>query len=334
MKVEARSIPGFLKNPGSCRVVLLHGEDVGLIRARADAIAAAVLGEGDDPFRLAWLEPDAHDRLVEEASSLALTGGRRVVRVRDAGDKLTDGVKQALDGNGQALLILEAPGLTSRSKLRALVEKAPDAAAIACYPEEGRSLQGTIRQVLAERGLGIEAEALDYLTGQLGADQAQTRQELEKLALYVGEVKRVDLAAAEACVGEAASLSLEDALFAATSGDRAGADRALRVAMAEGATAIGIIRAALMHLQRLHRARLAMARGASAPQAAKEVRPPVFFRRLPDFTRALSGWSVEGLERAMNALLAAELACKRTGAPAELIGANMVRALAAHAGRG
>jgi DNA polymerase-3 subunit delta len=334
MKIEARSIPGFLKNPGSCRVVLLHGEDVGLIRARADALAAAVLGEQDDPFRLAWLEPESHGRLVEEASSLALTGGRRVVRVRDAGDKLTDSVKQALDGKGQALLILEAPGLNSRAKLRALVEKAADAAAIACYPEEGRSLQATIRQVLTERGVAIETEALDYLTGQLGADQAQTRQELDKLALYVGANGKVDLAAAEACVGDAASLSLEDALFAATAGDRAGADRALRVALAEGATPVGVVRAALMHLQRLHRARLAVARGASAQQAAKEARPPVFFRRLPEFTRALSAWSVEGLERAMNSILSAELACKRTGAPAELIGANVIRALAAHAGRG
>jgi DNA polymerase-3 subunit delta len=265
---------------------------------------------------------------------LALTGGRRVVRVRDAGEKLTDSVKQALDGKGQALLILEAPGLNSRAKLRALVEKAADAAAIACYPEEGRSLQATIRQVLTERGVSIEPEALDYLTGQLGADQAQTRQELEKLALYVGANGKVDLAAAEACVGEAASLSLEDALFAATAGDRSGADRALRVALAEGVTGVGIIRAALMHLQRLHRARLAVARGASSQQAAKEVRPPVFFRRLPEFSRALSAWSVEGLERAMNSILSAELACKRTGSPAELIGANVIRALSAHAGRG
>ena len=36
MKLDARRIPAFLKDPGTCRVVLLHGEDAGLIRDRAD----------------------------------------------------------------------------------------------------------------------------------------------------------------------------------------------------------------------------------------------------------------------------------------------------------
>ena len=46
---------------------------------------------------------------------------------------------------------------------------------------------------------------------------------------------RVDLEAAMACVGDLAGLSLDDALFAATEGDVATADRALELAMAEGA---------------------------------------------------------------------------------------------------
>ncbi len=108
-------------------------------------------------------------------------------------------------------------------------------------------------------------------------------QELEKLALYVGPGGRVDLDAAMACVGDLAGLSLDDALFAATEGDVALADRALELAMAEGAAPVGVLRAGLMHLQRLHRARLAMDDGLSAADAAKAARPPVFFRRVGGF---------------------------------------------------
>ena len=42
-----------------------------------------------------------------------------------------------------------------------------------------------------------------------------------------------------ACVGDLAGLSLDDALFAATEGDVARADRALELAIAEGATPVG-----------------------------------------------------------------------------------------------
>ncbi len=71
-----------------------------------------------------------------------------------------------------------------------------------------------------------------------------------------------------ACIGDLSGLSLDDALFAATVGDVATTDRALELAIGEGAAPVRVLRAAIMHLQRLHRARLAMARG-GAGEAAK-----------------------------------------------------------------
>ncbi len=86
MKLDARRVPRFLENPGPCRFVLLHGDDAGLIRHRAQMLTDAVMDGPVDPFRLVWLNRDEIARLPEEAAALALTGGRRVVRVRDAGD--------------------------------------------------------------------------------------------------------------------------------------------------------------------------------------------------------------------------------------------------------
>ncbi|HJS87316.1 MAG TPA: DNA polymerase III subunit delta, partial [Acetobacteraceae bacterium] len=84
MKLDSRRIPAFLRDPGNIRVVLLYGEDVGMIRERAEALTRAVAGGLDDPFRVAELARDEVDRLEVEAASLSLTGGRRVVRVREA----------------------------------------------------------------------------------------------------------------------------------------------------------------------------------------------------------------------------------------------------------
>ena len=154
----------------------------------------------------------------------------------------------------------------------------------------------TIRAVLTEAGVGIDADALAWVSDQLGADRVSTRGEAEKLALYVGPGGRVDLDAAMACVGDLAGLSLDDALFAATEGDVARADRALELALAEGATPVGVLRAGLMHLQRLHRVRLAVDEGLSAADAVKGARPPVFFRRVGAFSRAFELWSSGGAD--------------------------------------
>jgi DNA polymerase-3 subunit delta len=331
MKLASQQVGAFLRDPGPCRVVLLYGEDVGMIRDRAEALVRAVAGSLDDPFLVAELSRDEAARLADEAASLSLTGGRRVVRLRDTTDAAAGAVTALLKGPAPALVVLEAPGMPTRSRLRTLLEAAPDGAAIGCYPEEGRALEATIRSVLGELGVRIDGEAMAWLAAQLGADRAATRQEVEKLALYVGAGGNVDLAAAIACVGDIAGLSLDDALFAATEGDVPMADRALELAIAEGATPVGMLRAGLMHLQRLHRVRLAVDEGLSPSEAARAARPPVFFRRIGAFSKALGLWSSDALTAAIAGLADAERACKRTGAPDLVLSRNAVLALARRA---
>jgi DNA polymerase III subunit delta len=331
VQLSAQQIPAFLRDPGACRVVLLYGDDAGMITERAEALVRAVAGSLDDPFLVVELTRDDRDRLHDEAASLPLTGGRRVVRLREVTDSATSMVQVVLRSQAPALVVIEGGGMPARSRMRALLDAAPDGVAIGCYPEEGRTLQATIRSRLQSAGVSIDADALGWLTTQLGGDQASTFAELDKLILYAGPNGRIDLGAATATVGDLAGLSLDDALFAATQGDIAMADRALELASAEGAAPVGILRAALMHLQRLYRARLLMDSGMAAAEATKAVRPPIFFRRTAAFTRALGLWSTPALTAAMAGLSRAERTCKRTGAPDAAVSHNALLTLARRA---
>jgi DNA polymerase III subunit delta len=329
MKLEARRLEAFLENPGSCRVALLYGDDIGMIRERANRLVRAIGGALDDPFRVSDLERDAITRIPDEVASRSLTGGRRVVRVRDVTDSALAPVTAALAQSGEAFLVLEAPSLPSRSKLRAALDKSPEAATIGCYALDGSSLERMIVETLNGAGVSIEDNARVWLTGQLGADQGVTRSELGKLALYVGAGGQVDLAAAQTCVGDLAGLSLDDALYAATAGEVGEADRALELALS--ATAVGVLRAALMHMQRLQRARSAVEQGATASEAAKGLRPPLFFRREPVFVQALRLWTEKDIEAACSRIWEAERAAKRTGNPAETMCRSLVLGLAQRA---
>jgi DNA polymerase-3 subunit delta len=329
MKLLPARIQAFLRDPGDCRVVLLFGEDAGMIRDRAETLVRTVAGSLDDPFLVTELAREDIRQLSGEAAGLSLIGGRRVIRVRDVTDAATEPVLAVLTSRAPALVVLEGPALASRTKLRTALEAAAEGAAIACYPEEGRALEETIRETLRAHGAGIEPDALSWLSQQLGADRASTRSELEKLALYVGPGNRVDLDAAMTCVGDLAGLSLDDALFAATTGDVTTADRALEAAVAEGAAPVQVLRAALGHLQKLHRARLAMdEQGLTAADAVKGVRPPVFYQKVGAFTRSLGLWPAATLIAAMAALAEAERGCKRTGWPDQALCRNAVLTLA------
>jgi DNA polymerase-3 subunit delta len=332
VKLQPSQVRTFLRDPGKTRIVLLYGDDLGMIRERAEALVRLVAGSLDDPFRVTELAREDIKHLPDEAAGLSLMGGRRVVRVREATDAAADPAAQTLKGVGTALVILEGAGLATRSKLRLLLEGANDAATIGCYPEEGKALEETIRTTLKAADVGIQPDALTWLAGHLGADRASTRAELEKLALYVGPGQQVDLDSAMTCIGDLAGLSLDDALFAATTGNVATTDRALELAMAEGAAPVAVIRATMGHLQRLHRARLAMEeRGLSASEAVKASRPPVFYQKVGAFTRSLGVWSAPVLEYALAALSEAERGCKRTGWPDEALARNAVLTLARRA---
>lgn len=329
MKLPPARVAAFLRDPGECRVVLLYGEDAGMIRDRAEALVRAVAGSLDDPFLVTELPREEVRRLADEAAGFSLIGGRRVIRVRDVTDAAAEPVQTLLKGKAPALVVLEGPTMASRSKLRTALEAAADGAAIGCYPEEGRALEATIRESLRANGVGVEPDALSWLSHQLGADRASTRAELEKLALYVGPGNRVDLDAAMTCVGDLAGLSLDDALYAATTGDVTTADRALEAAVAEGAAPVQVLRAALGHLQKLHRARLVMEeQGLGAADAVKGVRPPVFYQKVGAFTRSLGLWPSTTLTAAMAALAEAERGCKRTGWPDHTLCRNAVLTLA------
>jgi DNA polymerase-3 subunit delta len=327
MKLDARQIGSFLRNPGACRVALLYGDDEGLIRERAEALVRAVAGSLDDPFRLAELGREAWGRLGDEMSALSMIGGRRVVRLREVTDACTEAVRAALKRPGEALAVLEAPGL-GRGKLRTLVEGAKDAAAITCYAESGRAAVELVRSMFDAEGVRVDSEALEWLAETGASDRAVLRGEVEKLVLLAGPVGRVDIDMARVCAGDSAGASGDDALVAATSGDVQAADASVERAMAEGLAGVGLLRMAIIHLQKLHQARLRVEDGASASEAVRALRPPVFYRAEPAIVASVRLWHSDMLLRALDEARAAELASKRTGSRADALAARFVSHLA------
>jgi DNA polymerase-3 subunit delta len=336
-KLDARRIAGFLADPGTARLVLVFGEDGGLVRERGDALARAVAG--DDPFRLVDVPREAAAKdatlLAAEAATPALTGGRRLVRVRDATDGLANAAKAVLAGGGPGIVLLEAGSLDGRKGLRAALEKAgPEAAVIPCYAETGAALEASIVAALKDQGVSAEPSAVAWMAQRLGEDRLMMRRECEKLALYVGAGARATEDDALASLSEGSSLDLDAALSAASEGDAARADAALEAAFAEGAVAVAVVRGALRQVQRLEAAALLVARGASVRDAVEGLRPPVFFKARPAFERALRCWRPESLAAAGQMLLEAERRTKTTGMPDRAVARAAVMGLAREALRG
>lgn len=340
MKLTAGRVEAFLARPDpAVATVLLYGPDAGLVAERARRLALRVVDSLDDPFRVSELSADelrqTPGRLVEETQALCLMGGRRLVRVRDAGDGVAPAVRDVLALPDPAgFVLLEAGELGSGSSLRRLVEQSPRAAALPCFLPDEADLAGQVRALLAEHGLEATPDAFDHLTAHLGGDRALTRGEIEKLALYLGPgARRVELADAAAVVGDSSALSLDDAIHAALLGERRKLEEALDRLLAAGQAPVGILRLTAAFVWRLLRLKAEIAGGKPVDLVLRTARPPIHFRAAPQVRAMLARWSGDALAAALDLLQAAEIRCKSTGSPDALICRAALAQLAGLAGR-
>jgi len=325
VKLAAGQIEGFLRRPDpQIGAVLLFGPDAGLVRERADTLVRAACPDLRDPFRVAELNAAmlAADpaRLSDEAAQISLIGGKRVVRLRDAGDQQAPLFARFLaDMPSDALVIAEAGDLPTRSALRRAFDDSPRAASIGCYPDNARDLAALIRDTFAAQKIAISRDAIAFLVEHLGGDRLLTRAELEKLTLYAGKGGRIELTDAQAVISDSAALSLDDAMLAAAEGDAAVLDRALARVFQEGESPVTIIRALLRHLQRLHVLATQLASSGSIDSAIRNARPPIFFKQQDSWRRQLQRWRESRLRDALDRVSEAEFSMKQTGLPAETL---------------
>lgn len=335
MKLQPKAIDGFLRSPDrKVRAVLLYGPDSGLVRDRAQTLGKTVVPDLSDPFRVAEFlgraVADDPARLADEAAAISFTGGRRLIRVRDAEDNATAAFAAFLENPppGDSLVVVESGDLSARSKLRLLFEGDDAAVAIPCYVEEEASLGRVIADILQGHGLTADPDVLSFLAGNLVGDRMVARGEAEKLALYMGSEKRVRLEDAQACIGDSAALSMDEPVWAAAEGDFTTLDRSLARLFAEGTSPVPILRGAQRHFQRLQLLTAQVAAGKSPEAAVESLRPPVFFKLKTRLVRQARHWSPNHVRQALERLVDAEADCKRTNMPDETLCARVLFQLA------
>jgi len=316
---KSSTVASFLKSPHpDCRAVLVYGPDAGLVAERASALAQIFARKGPGGTEVVRLDDrdlaDDPARLEVELRTLPMFAARNVVRVA-AGARLdVPSLKALLATPFDNPLIVEAGNLRPDSGLRKLFESHKSAAALPCYGDE-RTLSGLIDAELAEAGLSIDREARGYLMARLGADQAMSRSEVAKLALYASGGTSVGHDDIEAIVGDAAETALENFVYAASGGDPAQALSELQRLGAAGTDTSSALVALGRHFTQLHRVASAQAGGTDPEQAVKSLKPRPHFKREPVFLAHCRRW---GPTRLTHALPLIQEAIRRTRRSPEL----------------
>jgi DNA polymerase-3 subunit delta len=327
----------FIARPDPAKpIVLIYGPDAGLVRERAEALIRVSVDNPDDVFSLIRIDGDELSgnpyRLVEEANTIPMFGGRRALWVKAGSRNIAPAVEAVINApSPDCRVVIEAGELRKTSPLRTMCEKAKNAAAIACYPDEERDIARVVDDELKKAGLAIAPDARAALLPFLGGDRQATRGELQKLALYVHGRDRVTLDDVMAVVADASAVALDNVIDAAFAGKPADVEAHFARARGEGTAPGAIISAALRHLSSLHRMRIVVEEGQSITGAIEGARPPIHFRRKPAIDAALRAWTAPKLADAMNTLAEALLQTRVQANLADAIAHRALMSLAASA---
>jgi DNA polymerase III subunit delta len=335
--LKASDVDAFLARPDPARlVVLVFGPDAGLVSERVNALIKASVDDVNDPFSLVRLEADElaanPARLVEEAQTIPLFGGRRAVWAKAGSRNIAPAVEAVLVlAASECRVVIEAGDLRRNAPLRAVCERAKNAAALPCYADTERDLARLIDTEMRAAELVLKPDARAMLIPLLGGDRAASRNELRKLALYARGRGEVDVDDVTAVVSDASALALDDLVDTAFAGRPTDLEAQLAKVRAAGSPVGSIFFAAQRQLAQLHRWRTAIDAGASF--SIDSLQPPLHFRRKNLVEAALKQWSAARLATAMGELADAVLASRKTPALADTIAERALLSLAVRARR-
>jgi DNA polymerase-3 subunit delta len=337
--LRGKEIDAFLARPDPGRpIILLYGPDAGLVRERADALLASAVDDPNDPFSLVRLDGDElsaePSRLVDEALTVPLFGGRRAIRVRAGSRNFASGVDTLAETSlKDCRIVIEAGDLRPESPLRKICERAKTAVAIGCYPDGERDLAKLIDDELRLANLRMAGDARAALMALLGGDRQASRNELRKLTLFAHGEGEVTLDHVMAVVADASEMKLDPIVDGAFAGRPDLVESEFAKAMVAGTYPGVIISAAQRQAAWLHKSALAVAEGTPVSTLLDGGFPRLHFSRKPMTETALRNFSAAKLTAIIEQLATAALDMRKQTSLAAAIAQRTLLSIAANARR-
>lgn len=239
----------------------------------------------------------------------------KVIIIEDATDKSASTLDTHLDQpkSGVQIIIPALVG-SSTKKLKAIHEKAKNAAFVTCYLSQVRDKQAFLNEMTQEIGLSLSREAQIYALQNMEDNVEATLSALQKLPFYVELGQEVSVDDFLACMSDFREANVQP--IVSSLGDRllSSTLRAYHEAKALGAEEIAIIRSLNQHFSKLLHLRSIVSSGSSVQQALQSMRPPVFFKEQDEFVRHHTRWTAPEISLVMDRLNSIELQIK-TGYP-------------------
>ncbi|MEN2494196.1 MAG: hypothetical protein TECD_00087 [Hyphomicrobiaceae bacterium hypho_1] len=295
----------IINPPKKYRAMLIYGTDLGLVNERAKKLSLSLTEQFQQRSEIINISAsdidETPERLLVELQTIPMFAEHKVVRTSLSRRISPALVKQILNIKFlDATLIVEGGSLKPNDAIRKLFEASESAAALPCFPDTQNELSILIDEMLYKEGYIITEDAKQTLQERLGVDRAQSRSEIEKIMLYAANHKEISCEDILTIMGDTCAIALDDVVNFTAQGDVEKASFELLRFLSSGENPHIIVSALQRHFIRLSRLRGSLDSGKSFDEAARLLRPPLFFKQRDKVAKQCRRWTNSHLNAALS----------------------------------
>lgn len=304
----------------------LFGEESYLIHQAVDRLKLLILNEDTIDFNFnSYYAGDVEvERVRDAVEMLPVFSSHRLIIVKDVqewSDKDWDLLSPILQRPvNSSVFVLTATNIDKRKKhLRNLIEKAH---AVEFKRPYENQIPGWIKYIVEKESLQISEEALSLLHKCVGSHLSEIESEVKKLALYLGDRKRIEVSDVASVVSRSKEENIFDLSAAIGQNDRFAALEHLVKLLDQGQNEVGIVSLVARQMRILLQVKKGMDEGLFGARLAQAAQVPPYF--LDNYIRQSKTWTKPKLEKTLAVLSETDKALKSSPLSSHLWLENMV----------
>lgn len=307
-------------------VYLVYGEEDFIIEQLSKEMIRTALEPGTEDFNLDILYGEDVDggKVVERALAYPMMAQRRVVVLKNmhlmSAQSISVLAQYVKKASVTTCLLLTAEKIDLRKSKLAEIEKG--STTIEARPLYDRDVPRWISGYLAERQMTISEEAMRLLHAGAGNALRSLASEIEKIALNLGERKRIEAEDVEAVIGISRQFNIFELCDAAGQKNISSALEILGRMLQMGETPVGIVAMLSRHFAILAKLKALKMQRASNDEMAKRLNLRPFF--LTNYLQQLSRYNPIQLKESFSLLLEADQQLKTSYQKPKMVLENLL----------
>jgi len=253
--------------------------------------------------------------LYQELHSITLFNSPKFILINNTKTSFNKEIKESLlSAKTSHVVIFKADELGPSTSTRKLFETEQEFAALPCYQLDEIAIKSILVESLRKNNIKFSPDLVNHAATLLRGEHASILSEIQKLLLYYANTNSTatEEEITEIISGPSEKNSYDPLILSIINRDFINTTKEVEKLYSSGVHIVAIARNIATYFVRLLKVKTLTEQGVQAEDAINSLKPPIFFKNITSFKKALQSYSTNQIIIIIEQLTSLELECKTT----------------------